>query len=123
MRDAVKKVLKSQLEPIVLKMLTKQPSHGYEIIKRIKKLGYYFGPSTIYPLLNNLEERGLIRSEWDIKNQRPRKVYSITPKGIGYLKTYLKAEGIVNSELNNILAEQFHVLLPEEIEVRTSKSR
>ena len=121
MKDAVKKVLKSQLEPTILKILTKNPSHGYEIIKILRKFGCYFGPSTVYPLLNSMEEKGLIRSEWRFEKGRPRKNYSITLKGIEYLRTYLKAEEIVRSELNNILAGQFHVLLPEEVEIKTSK--
>ena len=61
--------------------------HGYQLIIKIRKtFGTYFGPSTIYPLLITLEESGYIKSEWNMKNERPRKVYKITPDGTRRLK-------------------------------------
>jgi len=45
----------------------------------------YFGPSTIYPLLNTLEKKGYVKSEWDMSNERPRKVYTLTTEGRGLL--------------------------------------
>jgi DNA-binding PadR family transcriptional regulator len=56
--------------------------HGYQIITKIRKsFGVYFGPSTIYPLLATLEKKGHVTSEWNMKNERPRKVYKLTTKG------------------------------------------
>jgi len=56
--------------------------HGYQIITSLRKqFGVYFGPSTIYPLLSVMEENGYIKSHWDLENDRPRKVYGITPQG------------------------------------------
>jgi DNA-binding PadR family transcriptional regulator len=56
--------------------------HGYQIITSLRKqFGVYFGPSTIYPMLSVLEENGYIKSHWDLENDRPRKVYGITPQG------------------------------------------
>jgi DNA-binding PadR family transcriptional regulator len=56
--------------------------HGYQIITKIRKsFGVYFGPSTIYPLLNTLDKKGLVKSEWNMNFERPRKVYSLTSNG------------------------------------------
>jgi DNA-binding PadR family transcriptional regulator len=56
--------------------------HGYQIITKIRKnFGVYFGPSTVYPLLNTLEKKGLVKSEWNMNTERPRKVYSLTNDG------------------------------------------
>jgi len=56
--------------------------HGYQIITSIRKnFGVYFGPSTIYPLLGVLEKKDFIKGQWDLNNDRPRKVYSLTPDG------------------------------------------
>jgi DNA-binding PadR family transcriptional regulator len=56
--------------------------HGYQIITKIRKnFGVYFGPSTIYPLLGALEKAGYVKSEWDMSNERPRKVYKLTAEG------------------------------------------
>lgn len=76
------KLMKGLLDLVVLQFLNTQPMHGYRIITKIRRsFGVYFGPSTIYPLLNTLEKRGYVKSEWDMKNDRPRKVYSLTTEG------------------------------------------
>jgi len=60
--------------------------HGYKIITSIRRnFGVYFGPSTIYPYLNNLQEKGYIKSQWNMNADRPRKVYSLTPEGSNIL--------------------------------------
>jgi len=76
------KLMKGLLDLIVLQFLSSQPMHGYQIITKIRKtFGVYFGPSTIYPLLNALERSGYVKSEWDMSNERPRKVYKLTAEG------------------------------------------
>jgi DNA-binding PadR family transcriptional regulator len=56
--------------------------HGYQIITKIRKsFGVYFGPSTIYPLLATLEKKGHVTSEWNMKTERPRKIYKLTNEG------------------------------------------
>ncbi|MGB9960148.1 MAG: PadR family transcriptional regulator [Candidatus Bathyarchaeales archaeon] len=76
------KLMKGLLDLIVLQFLSTQPMHGYQIITKIRKtFGVYFGPSTIYSLLNALEKSGYVKSEWDMNNDRPRKVYKLTAEG------------------------------------------
>jgi len=56
--------------------------HGYQVITKLRKnFGVYFGPSTIYPLLNTLEKKGLVNSVWNMNSDRPRKIYSLTNNG------------------------------------------
>ena len=81
-KEVQAKLMKGLLDLIVLQFLSNQPMHGYQIITRIRKtFGVYFGPSTIYPLLNALEKSGYVKSEWDMNNERPRKVYRLTTEG------------------------------------------
>ena len=76
------KLMKGLLDLIVLQFLSAQPMHGYQIITKIRKtFGVYFGPSTIYPLLSTLEKKGYVKSEWNMSNERPRKVYKLTSEG------------------------------------------
>jgi len=76
------KMMKGLLDLIVLSFLRTKPMHGYQIIQRIRKsFGVYLGPSTIYPLLNKLEKKEYVKSEWDMSNERPRKVYRLTTAG------------------------------------------
>jgi len=81
------KLTKGLLDMIILQFLDQQPMHGYQVITKIRKnFGVYFGPSTIYPLLNMLEKKGYIISQWNMKSERPRKVYSLTHDGENFLK-------------------------------------
>jgi len=76
------KLMKGLLDMVVLQFLNSQPMHGYQIITKIRKtFGVYFGPSTIYPLLNALEKKGHVKSEWNMNSERPRKVYKLTSEG------------------------------------------
>jgi PadR family transcriptional regulator PadR len=76
------RLMKGLLDLIVLQFLSSQPMHGYQIITKIRKtFGIYFGPSTVYPLLNGLEKKGYVKSEWNMDNERPRKVYNLTANG------------------------------------------
>ncbi len=81
-RKAEIKLVRGLLDLVVLELLKEKSTHGYGIIKNIRRnFGVYFGPSTIYPLLNELETKGNIKSEWDLTHDRPRKVYSLTSEG------------------------------------------
>ena len=76
------KLAKGLLDLIILQYLKTQPMHGYQVITKIRKnFGVYFGPSTIYPLMGQLEKKGYIKSEWNMNSERPRKVYHLTSDG------------------------------------------
>ncbi len=82
LRDVQIKLMKGLLDLIILQFLSVEPMHGYKIITSIRKnFGVYFGPSTIYPLLALLEDKGYIKSDWNMNYDRPRKVYILTPEG------------------------------------------
>ena len=81
-REIQIKLMRGLLDFVVLQFLRSQPMHGYQVISSLRKnFGVYFGPSTIYPLLSALEEKGYIKSKWDLEKDRPRKVYNLTPEG------------------------------------------
>ncbi len=81
-KDVQVKLMKGLLDLIILQFLSAQPMHGYQVITKIRKtFGVYFGPSTIYPLLATLEKKGFVNSEWNMKNERPRKIYKLTNDG------------------------------------------
>jgi PadR family transcriptional regulator, regulatory protein PadR len=81
-KEVSTKLMKGLLDLIILQFLSTEPMHGYQIITKIRKnFGVYFGPSTIYPLLNTLEKKGYVDSEWNMNFDRPRKVYKLTNDG------------------------------------------
>jgi DNA-binding PadR family transcriptional regulator len=69
----------------VLKLLSEQPAHGYQLIKLMEQRlagGYTPSAGAIYPTLNLLEDEGLI----EVNFQDNRKMYSVTAEGKGYLE-------------------------------------
>jgi PadR family transcriptional regulator PadR len=94
------KLTKGLLDVIVLQLLKNEPMHGYQIITSIRRsFGVYFGPSTVYPLLNGLEKKGYLLSEWNMETERPRKIYSLTNSGQNLLAF---TEGSLNLIVRNM---------------------
>lgn len=69
----------------VLKLLERGEMYGYELVEAIstKTDGVLaMGQSTLYPLLYNLEAKGLVKGVWrEAESGRERKYYRLTAKG------------------------------------------
>ncbi len=69
----------------VMALLSRREMYGYELVEALAaQTGgvLAMGQSTLYPLLYNLEAKGLIDSEWrEAKSGRERRYYRLTPKG------------------------------------------
>jgi len=102
-REVQNKLMKRLLDLVILQFLNANPMHGYQIISSIRKnFSVYFGPSTIYPLLNSLEEKGYIKSQWDLSNERPRKVYKLTNEGQSLLSFTENSLNHICRKISNI---------------------
>jgi PadR family transcriptional regulator, regulatory protein PadR len=55
--------------------------YGYSLIQRLSEHGLAVEEGTLYPLLRRLEKQGLLESEWDTSEPRPRKYYTISAAG------------------------------------------
>jgi DNA-binding PadR family transcriptional regulator len=74
---------------VVLKLLSEQPSYGYQLIKTLEQRlagGYTPSPGVIYPTLTMLEEEGLVTVSATEGN---KKVYALTPEGQATLEENL----------------------------------
>ena len=60
----------------------RSPGYGYALLKTLDLAGIPSDGNTIYPLLRRLEERGLLESEWNTDDSRPRKFYRTNAAGI-----------------------------------------
>lgn len=65
---------------LVLSQL-RQPTYGYSLMKVLGDNGVPIDANTLYPLLRRLEGQGLLESNWDTGENKPRKYYQITPEG------------------------------------------
>ena len=71
------------LAPSLLLLLAESPGHGYDLMERLRPLGFdWGGPGPIYRELRALEDAGLLASEWFLGQSGPgRRVYEITRSG------------------------------------------
>jgi PadR family transcriptional regulator, regulatory protein PadR len=69
---------------LVLHYIASGPCYGNQLMERIASLTegvLSVNPNTMYPLLRNLEERGLIEGSWEHPDRRSRRYYAITDAG------------------------------------------
>lgn len=60
----------------------KEPYYGYALLQKMQEKGIMIEANTLYPLLRRLEKQGLLTSDWDTTESRPRKYYTVSPKGL-----------------------------------------
>jgi DNA-binding PadR family transcriptional regulator len=112
-KEVQTKLTKNLLDMIILQRLEQKSMHGYQLIVTIKKdFGVYFGPSTVYPLLGLLEKKKLVSSAWDMSNERPRKVFSLTQEGKASLAFTENSLVMLCQKVNQDTKVQFHVATP-----------
>ena len=74
---------------LILKSLARGPLHGYAIAKRIKNTsqGLEIEDGSLYPALNRLLVKGLVKAEWGTsENNRRARFYRLTSEGRKYLE-------------------------------------
>ncbi len=55
--------------------------YGYALLSTLESAGFDVDGNTLYPLLRRLEKQGLLTSEWNTEESRPRKFYVLTDEG------------------------------------------
>lgn len=84
-----RELLKGVAPVAVLRVLSTGAMYGYELGQAIEERSgkiLTLGHGTLYPLLYNLEAKGLVMAEWrDGESGRKRRYYTITGKGEKHL--------------------------------------
>ena len=69
----------------VLTLLARRPMYAYELIEALELDSggiLEFGQSTLYPLLYNLQAKGMVKAQWrEGDSGRERKYYALTDRG------------------------------------------
>jgi DNA-binding PadR family transcriptional regulator len=66
----------------ILTILYEGPAHGYQIISRFKKrVKKEVSPSLVYPFLQQLEAKGLVKHTLKPVGEKEKKVFELTKKG------------------------------------------
>ncbi len=69
---------------LVLHLIAAGPSYGNQLMERIGDMTagvLNVNPNTMYPLLRQLESRGMIEGRWEHPERRTRRYYSLTDAG------------------------------------------
>jgi DNA-binding PadR family transcriptional regulator len=66
----------------ILMILYEGPAHGYSILSRFKqRLGKEVSPSLVYPFLQQLEEKGLVKHTLKPVGKKEKRVFELTKEG------------------------------------------
>lgn len=89
---------------LVLSQL-KEPMYGYNLVKKLQDNGIPIEANTLYPLMRRLESQGLLKSEWETGEAKPRKYYRITDDGLIVFEKVLKHWKTFSSNVNRLVEE------------------
>lgn len=78
-------VLQGTLDLLIMRVLEREPAHGWGIAQRVEELSRVLrlNQGSLYPALHRLEDAGLIAGEWIIAEDTRRRVkeYRLTRAG------------------------------------------
>lgn len=105
----VQKFKKGSLEMVLLSLIGRKETYGYEIITELNRSASVFGyakEGTIYPILYRLQESGLIQCRLvpAAANGGSKKYYSLTPKGKDVLQELIEFWACYAERVNSFIA-------------------
>jgi len=101
------------VEPALLLLLHNEPTHGYRLMEGLGQLGletYPVDASVVYRILRDLEEAGMVVSDWETEETGgpPRRVYRIGESGDAYLKEWVEELRATDQILHRFLEAYDH---------------
>jgi DNA-binding PadR family transcriptional regulator len=101
----------------ILGLLSREPLTGYDVAGRMRARVSFFWEARhgqIYPELARLEEGGLVSHRLIEQRERPdKKVYEITPAGLGALKNWLTEPPALRAARDELVLKAYSVWLAE----------
>jgi PadR family transcriptional regulator PadR len=83
--------------------LLDDPRYGYALLGELHEAGFDVDANTLYPLLRRLERQGLLRSEWNTDETRPRKFYVLSDEGIAIRDTLADEWSALDDRVRHVL--------------------
>jgi PadR family transcriptional regulator, regulatory protein PadR len=100
-------ILKGSLKAIVLKLLKEEgPMHGYAITRKVEELtkgNVKLTYGALYPVLHKLKKEGALVTATEIRNNRTRIYYALTPKGDKVMVEKIKELSEFIESIQNII--------------------
>ena len=99
------------LEMMILRMLKREPMHGYALVQQIKRTSkdlLQIEEGSLYPALQRLLKAELVKAEWGVSSTNRRvRIYKLTAAGVNHLEREV-------SSFERMLEGITRVLAPEE---------
>jgi PadR family transcriptional regulator, regulatory protein PadR len=86
-------------------MLLRSPQYGYALLEQLADAGIPVEGNTLYPLLRRLEAQGLLLSEWNTEESRPRKFYRTSTAGDALATVLLEDWNTLQTSIDRIAQE------------------
>ena len=92
---------------LILSVLSqlREPRYGYALVQRLEDRGVSIDPNTLYPLLRRLEKQGLLLSQWEMGESKPRKYYRRTPMGDRVYEDLMHQWMILSENMRKLMEE------------------
>jgi len=107
MAERQQELLQGTLEMLVLKALSLGPMHGWGLAQRIEQMSqdvFRVTQGSLYPALQRMKRKGLIRSEWRVtENNRRARYYMLTPAGSRQLEREQESWARASQAVNRVL--------------------
>lgn len=93
---------------LVLSVLSqlKTQEYGYSLVQKLEEKGAPIEANTLYPLLRRLEKQGLLISEWDTTENRPRKYYLLSDDGHTIYKALILEWENMRTKIEKLIKEE-----------------
>jgi DNA-binding PadR family transcriptional regulator len=105
-----KELVAASTEPLILSLLGRGESYGYELIQEVKRLSgdkIQWTDGMLYPVLHRMEDKGWIKARWvEIETGRKRKYYSINKNGRKALNKKREQWALLTSVFDGLCKEQ-----------------
>lgn len=86
-------------------LILQRANYGYALLESLQGSGFDVDANTLYPLLRRLEKQGLLTSEWNTEESRPRKFYVTSADGVALAETLLNDWNELHSALTSLKRE------------------
>lgn len=86
-------------------VVLREADYGYALLERLNELGFQVDANTLYPLLRRLESQGLLTSDWNTDQSRPRKFYRTSTAGTELATVLIQDWGDLHASITKLQGE------------------
>ena len=108
MGSADRSLFPGALEMMVLRLLEREPLHGYALVQRIRRGSndlLQVEEGSLYPALQRLLKARLVRAEWGTSSSNRRvRIYRLTPAGARHLRAQVSSFEQMLEGITRVLA-------------------